>query len=473
MKRLIIFFIVFATLFIAKDADSQQVTYSGPVEYKQIRTKIAKGSGSESYNWNVDIDEKYIIEGTFYVTFTGSVSPVGISMFQLTSIEEDIHFENTVNNEANEEEISKPCFDDKMKFTRNVSPGNSRVDKLGINSIRLYPEKPCITGGTLIINNGKYSMMLMGEVKADVTSIKYESRTFPCLDSNNNPPPYSSTDTSKMVFPIMVLAEKVFDGSNILEGTSVITDIHSTDCKDINAMTHGEVNCAYDENITVSWTLVKRTKECNAEITYLKGDLKINGVPAEKGSINIGAGDLIETGNKSRAEIHFPGDTAIRMGSDTQILLPDPCQQKIPDIKDPHSDGMRLIRGKVRGVVHYIVGDRPVMRGRTGVVGIRGQLLPVLPVFYASIFPFFVSLNTLGINPEKESLVEGYRELDDDQVAFYMDVGEDAIHDISALKGNFLIEDIAKTRQEEILEGSTLSTWHDGTSIQDVYLLIK
>lgn len=476
MKKIIIFLIVFATLFIAKDAYSQQITYSGPVEYKQIKTKIAKGSGSDKgYNWNVNIDEKYIIEGTFYVTFTGGVSPTGVSMFQLTSIEEDIHFEITVNNEANEEMIFQQCYDDKMVFKQRVYPGDSRTDKLAVKSIRLDPEKPCITGGYLGVINDKYSIMLTGEIKADVTFIKYGSRTFPCLDSN--PPPHSLTDTSKMDIPIWVFAEKVFDGSNILEGRSVVTDIHNTDCKkclgSVARMTHGDVDCAYDENITVSWTLVKRTRECKAEITYLKGDLKINGVPAEKGSIKIGAGDLIETGNKSRTEIHLPGNTAIRMGSNTRILLPDPCQQKIPDIKDPYSAGMRLIRGKVRGVVHYIVGDRPLPIMRTVVDGVRGQLLPVLPVFYASAVPFLISLNTLNTEPEKESLIEGYRELNDNQVAFYVHAGEDAVYDISALKGNFFIEDISKTRKEEIVEGSSISTWHDGTSIQDVYILIK
>lgn len=152
MKTGIKFFSILLTFFVIQDATSQQITYSGPVEYKQIVTKIANGSGSDKgYNWNVNVDEKYIIEGTFYVTFTGGVSPAGVAMFQLTSVEENIHFENSVNNEANEEVISQPCFDGKMKFTRNVSPGDSRTDRLAVNSIRSNTEKPCITGGYLSI----------------------------------------------------------------------------------------------------------------------------------------------------------------------------------------------------------------------------------------------------------------------------------------------------------------------------------
>lgn len=53
-------------------------------------------------------------------------------MFQLTSIEEDIHFENTVNNEANEEKVSQPCFNDKMVYKENVSPADSRTDRLAV-----------------------------------------------------------------------------------------------------------------------------------------------------------------------------------------------------------------------------------------------------------------------------------------------------------------------------------------------------
>ena len=273
MKKIIIFLIVFATLFIAQDAYSQPITYSGFVEYKQISTTIAKGSGSKGYNWNVDFDDKYIIEGTFYVTFTGGVSPMPpISMFELTSIEEDIHFEHTVNDEANEEEISTSCYDGKMVFKRHASPGDSRTYKLAVKSIRLDPEKPCITGGYLGVINDKYSIMLFGEIKADVTFITYESETFPCLDSN--PPPHSLTYTSKMDIPIAVFAEKVFDGSNILEGRSVVTDIHSTDCNlgSVANMTHGDVDCAHDANITVSWTLVKRTKceELQERIDFIK-----------------------------------------------------------------------------------------------------------------------------------------------------------------------------------------------------------
>lgn len=97
--------------------------------------------------------------------------------------------------------------------------------------------------------------MLIGEIKADITSEKYEERTFPCLDTII--PPHSFTSTSKINIPIAVIAEKAFDGSIFLEGSTVLTDNHSTDCQKclgtVVRMAHGDVDCAYDENITVSW----------------------------------------------------------------------------------------------------------------------------------------------------------------------------------------------------------------------------
>jgi len=482
MKKIIIFLIVFTTLFIVKDAASQQITYSGPVEYKQIKTIIAKGSGSKGYNWNVDIDEKYIIEGTFYVTFTGGVSPTGVSMFQLTSIEEDIHFEITVNNEVNEEMIFQRCYDDKMVFKQRVYPGDSRTDKLAVNSIRLDPEKPCITGGYLVVTKGEYSIMLIGEIKADVTSIKYESRTFPCLDSN--PPPHSLTDTSKMDIPIVVFAEKVFDGSNILEGRSVVTDIHNTDCKrclgSLATMAHGDVDCAYDENITVSWTLVKRSKECDAKLSYAKGDVKINGVSVKEGNIKISAGDMISTGDKSRMKIIMPGNQMIMLGSKSRLIVKDPCNLAPREMKDPHYSGYKLLKGKL---FQAIKGDCPdfEVRVRTTVIGVRGQISPAAGEYYVSndnnikvsSGPYFDQQYVTEIDPEKESMINEFTDLKDYKNAFYVHTEPEAIYDVSAIKGDILVESAIGSDKMVVKEGSTVTSWPDGSPFLDIYIGAK
>lgn len=66
MKSRIGLFSIFLIFFIIQDATSQQITYSGPVQYRSIHTKKATGGGSDKgYNWDVNVDEKFMIEGTF------------------------------------------------------------------------------------------------------------------------------------------------------------------------------------------------------------------------------------------------------------------------------------------------------------------------------------------------------------------------------------------------------------------------
>lgn len=273
MKSRIGLFSIFLIFFIIQDATSQQITYSGPVQYRSIHTKKATGGGSDKgYNWDVNVDEKFMIEGTFYVTFTGGVSPVGVAMYQMTSIEEVIHIENTVNNELYDEKISQYCYDNLMRYKRTETPGDSRTKKLAVKSERSDPDKPCILSGNLTIisppsnnkkelNSGKYIIMLMGEIKTDVTYLSYEERKFPC-DPTINKPPSSQTKTVNISFPIAIAIEKAFDGSTILEGRKVIKDNRSTDSKDCDGiagrMGHGDVDCAINENITVSWNLAKK-----------------------------------------------------------------------------------------------------------------------------------------------------------------------------------------------------------------------
>jgi len=275
MKTGFSFISILLTFFVIQNANSQQITYSGSIDYKFIRTNIAVGGGiDEGYNWSVNVAEKYLIEGTFYVTFTGGISPSGVAMYQMTSIEEDIHFENTSNKVASDERISQSCYNDKMKYTHTVTPGDSRVYMLAIRTKELDIEKPRIFSGYMTIIstpsnnkketvNGTYSIMLTGEIKTDVTFISFDERKFPCI-SNYSEPSDSIIQTTKMNFPIAIIVEKAFDGSNILEGKKIITDTH--DIKKSagtvpSAMIHGNLSRSYYENHTVSWKLVKKSKD--------------------------------------------------------------------------------------------------------------------------------------------------------------------------------------------------------------------
>ena len=97
LTALVLFVFDFQTL------NAQLYTYSGEVKIRTERITIAFGSGSDAgYDWNVNVDEKWIIDGTFFVSFSGYLRnvPHGMPlMFKLTSIDrQNFNFENSASN---------------------------------------------------------------------------------------------------------------------------------------------------------------------------------------------------------------------------------------------------------------------------------------------------------------------------------------------------------------------------------------
>ena len=312
MKNHIYIVSLFTFLCICQNAYSQQITYGGPIDYKYIRTKTVTGSGSEGYNWNVNVDEKFIIEGTFYVVFSGMFSSAGFTMYQAENIQENIHFENSVFNEAFEERITQGCSDENSKATRVVSPGDSRFYQHTVTHERINPDKPCMNGGKLNktrpnsvgdkkVQSGSYTIMLGGEIETEMTSKIFSEQKYACNPERNEPPD-ADNQIMRMTFPVSIMLTEEFTGSPVLEGNKILSDIHETNCgpgSPYANMTHGDVGCNFEEKISVSWYLTKRNEDCNANISGIKGEVKINGNRVENGSIKIGAGDMISTGSKS------------------------------------------------------------------------------------------------------------------------------------------------------------------------------
>ena len=89
-----LFAIIVLSLFFCSSPTlkGQMVTYSGPVTFTLEVYKNASGGGSDDgYDWNVSVNEKRLINATFFVTFTGGVSGMsGLSAFKLTGVEEGI-----------------------------------------------------------------------------------------------------------------------------------------------------------------------------------------------------------------------------------------------------------------------------------------------------------------------------------------------------------------------------------------------
>ncbi|MBN1416263.1 MAG: hypothetical protein JW973_14270 [Bacteroidales bacterium] len=503
MKNAFVLYSLLAFALPVVPALAQMVTYSGPVEYHFEITKTAHGGGIDGgYNWNVSVDERQIIEGNFYVTFTGNARMglyhssnagnkqsfdgreiYGISGLKLADITEDILYINSVSNEGIEQKTSQACYDDRLVFKHNATPGDSRTERFGVNSTRTDPGKPVIEGGQILFYDNNYTLTLMGKMNINVTSENYSSLTQPCLDTVI--PPKSISATTAFDFPIVVHAEKLFDNPEVLEGTLVQEDESGDDCSlclgGLARMVHGDMNCSNVTKITTSWTLVRRTEECNATISYLKGDVKINGVPAEEGSIKVGAGDVIETGSiGSRMEVHLPGNETFRLGSKTRLVLSKPCN---PATVKPPSKG-QLVKGKIRSVVEGFRPDfEPNMR--TIASGVRGQINNTLPLFYASADPDFVpcvfqhdsplsGFSTVQQeDPEKAELIEGYQSLSYNQTAYYLDFEDGIVRDLTALRGTIRVEDEMGIRSMDVPEGTTVTQWEDGTQMTEIVILTK
>jgi hypothetical protein len=469
----------------------QMVTFSGPIEYHLEVIKTAGGGGTDGgYDWNVSVDEKRIIDGSFFVTFTGGATP-GFSVFKLTSIEENFNYINTVNNEGNEQKTSQACYDDRLVFIKNATPGDSRTQRTGVNTTHVNPEKPVIEGGQMMFRGDKYTFMLMGKMKVTTNMETYNEETFACLDTVI--PPKTISNSTTLDFPIVISGEKTMETQNVLEGVYVKENETSSDCNKclgvLGRMVHGDVDCSYISKITTSWTLVKRNKECDASITYLKGDVKINGVSAKEGVVKIGAGDVIVTGEKSRIAISLHNGTEeYRLGSKSKLQLSNPCT---PITINPSGKGqavLNLLKGKFfarRNPGSYSRKDfdsdaewqrfqsENVCYFRYGGAGVRGWKVKAPTVYYASIDPkMFYSIPPPS-DPEKEELIPDYSTIPNDADAFYIHCEDGEVKDFTVVKGSLKIEDILQIQSKIVSEGTSTNKWDDGTTMTGIVILTK
>ncbi|MBN1416260.1 MAG: hypothetical protein JW973_14255 [Bacteroidales bacterium] len=471
--------------------DAQMVTYSGPVEYHLEMIKTAGGGGTDGgYDWNLSVNERQIIDGSFFVTFTGGAT-AGLSVFRLTSIDENISYVNTVNNEGNEQKTSQACYDDRLVFIENVTPGDSRTQRTGVNATRVNPEKPVIEGGQLMFRGNKYTFMLTGKMKVNMNMETYTEETFPCWDTII--PPETLSNSTTVDFPIAISGEKTIDNRDVLEGVYIKENETSNDCNKcsggLGRMVHGDVDCSYISKITTSWTLVKRNKECDASVTYLKGDVKINGVPVQKGSIKVGAGDVIETGEKSRIAISLHnGNEQYQLGSKSKLQLINPCK---PNTYNPSGKGQAVINflgGKIfshRCPGSYTRDDfesdeewgrfqsQNISWFRYGGAGVRGSIVKDPPIYFASVNPKMDYTLFPPSDPEKEELIPDYSTIPNDADAFYIHCENGEVKDFTVVKGSLKIEDTFQIKSKIVTEGTTTNLWDDGTTMTEIVILTK
>ncbi|MDX9930874.1 MAG: FecR family protein [Bacteroidales bacterium] len=465
---------------------AQMITYSGPVEFRLEVSKNAGGGGSDDgYDWNVSVNEKRLIDATFYVTFTGGTGGIqGLSAFKLTSVEESIDFVNTVSNTGEDQKSSQPCYNDRLEFTHKATPGDTRKRSTTVVSSRLNTGKPFIEGGQLMFRGDEYFLTMMGTLRMNITSENYNEEYFPCLDKQT--PPKSVSQTTTIDFPIGIGTKMKLGNLDYLEGTNVVDNTVSDNCNqcipgELARLVHGDMQCSYISKISTSWMLVKRSEECDATIRFVKGDVKFNGVPATNGARKVGEGDVITTGPKSRIEVRLSDGSCYRLGSKTKLVLSAPCAKSgKPSLID-------VLQGKLYVKVNEIMGGDQSFNPntRTAVTGRRGFLIPSQPLFYASADPDFVpcplpeskppstSSSVQQHNPEKDELIEGYESLPENTTAYYLDLQDGIVLEVTALKGTIRIEDDMGIRSMEVPEGTTVTCWEDGTQMTEITILTK
>ena len=476
MKNLIVLFILLLIFLSLNNLQAQQlVTYSGPVEYYLEVSKKAAGKGTDGgFNWNVSIDDKRIIKGSFFVFFSGNAIGGGdMSMYQLTSIEEDIEFNHRSNNEGNDQ-----------KSMGKDMPDSERSRSYIFVSSRSSPEKPVITSGFMVIQKGKYRFILSGEM--DISS-SYEYSTVETYPLNR--PPTSVSETTNIKLPVVISGEKNSKNLKYLEGTSELKNEQSSDCRkcmdgNLASLVHGDMECSYISKITTSWTLVKRSDDCNAEITYLAGDVKINGVPAKKGTLKVGAGDVIETGEKSRVTLSIKDKNELyNLGSKSKLQLTDPCK---PDIYNPPPKGLtsvRFLAGRLFSLScpgSYTRNDfdsdeewqrfqsRHTNWFRYGGAGVRGWILKAPDVYFASVNLDINHLFNPPSDSEKEKLIPALNSIPKDASAFYIHCKNGEVKDFTVVKGTLKIEDSVKLKNKIVPEGTTINIWDDGSKMTDI-----
>jgi hypothetical protein len=493
------FAILITLLFLLADMYSfaQRITYSGPVEFEMEIIKSADGGGKdENYNWGVSVDEKRIIKATFYVTFYAGpgIPATGTGMYQLTDIQENVQLIASAKNYGFEEKISQTCAGEENKpkdswgksNTRTVSPGDSETLDFSAVTTRKDPSEQVIQHGLIGIQGDKYSLILQGKMKVSVASTSHNTTTFPCLKSN--PPSEPLTTTTELEWPIAIGSVGQLTNPDYLEGFHVAEDISSDDCRhcigSLSNMVHGEVSCSYTSKVTTTWMLTKRTDECNAEVTYLNGDVKINGVPAKEGSIKVGAGDIIETGEKSRISISINNKNELyNLGSKSKLQLNDPCK---PNRMNPPGKGLSSVKflvGKLFSQRHPgsysrndFESDEEWQRFQTrhsswfryGGAGVRGEMFKAPKVYFASAN---LNLNSLFFVPpdsEKEELIPALNSIPKNASAFYIHCENGEVKNFTVVKGTLKIEDSVQLKNKIVSEGTTINTWDDGSKMTDV-----
>ena len=195
----------------------------------------------------------------------------------------------------------------------------------------------------------------------------------------------------------------------------------------------------------------------------------------ENGSIKIGAGDMISTGSKSRIKIYLPDNSYMALGSNSRLVLSDPCNLNPTESDVSIKTKIRMLAGKIL----YYLGDQAggfEVKTGTAVVGVRGQITPGLNEYYYrgeikhGGLSFDFQDKPVVNDPEKVSLIGEAGNLKDSHFAFYIHSDAKGVYEISALHGNLEVESTYKLKKMEVFEGASATSWPDGSPFNEIYV---
>ena len=113
--------------------------------------------------------------------------------------------------------------------------------------------------------------------------------------------------------------------------------------------------------------------------------------------------------------------------------------------------------------------------------GVRGQISPAINKYYCSNNdiklhggPHFELQEYVAENdPEKENMINEFGDLSAYKNAFYVHTEREAIYDVSAIKGDVLVESAIGSDKMVVKEGLTVTSWPDGSPFIDIYISAK
>jgi hypothetical protein len=166
-------------------------------------------------------------------------------------------------------------------------------------------------------------------------------------------------------------------------------------------------------------------------------------------------GAVIETGEKARVQINIGDNTQLRLGSNGQFNLKDPCGG------GGKGFSAKLMRGRIYAFISRLVGgDHVVINDGNCASGVRGEMRPYPgsergKIFLASLaIPSPVLSRIMAEQEEYADMVPAEEEIEKAQVVFMAESASEGSFHIKVIKGVVKLKDsagyvrILKTGQE-------------------------